>query len=129
MQGGCQLGVQTVVGSQREVPVYCLSFVGELKAKSTGPVINDIVQDNDPKHKSYLVQEWIRESGIDVLDWPPYSPDLNPIENLWADVKRRAEMDNPKTKEELKTALRKSWSEIDARLIKELIKSMSSDAS
>jgi hypothetical protein len=33
-------------------------------------------------------------------------------------------MDNPKTKEELKTALRKSWSEIDARLIKKLIKSM-----
>jgi transposase len=83
------------------------------------------LQDNDPKHKSNLVQEWIRASGIDVLDWPPYSPDLNPIENLWADVKRRAEMDNPKTKEDLKTALRKSWSEIDARLIKELIKSMS----
>jgi hypothetical protein len=81
-------------------------------------------QDNDPKHKSHLVQDWIRESGIDVLDWPPYSPDLNPIENLWADVKRRAEMDNPRTKEELKTALRKAWSEIDARLIKKLIQSM-----
>jgi transposase len=87
----------------------------------TGPVIN--VQDNDPKHKSKLVQNWINER-VDCLEWPPYSPDLNPIENLWADVKRRAEMDNPKTKEELEAALRKSWSEIDARLIKKLIKSM-----
>lgn len=81
-------------------------------------------QDNDPKHTSRIVQTWIRESGIDCLDWPPYSPDLNPIENLWADVKRRAEQDNPQNVEELKTALMKAWKETDPQLIKSLIKSM-----
>ena len=39
-------------------------------------------QDNDPKHSSRLVQGWLNQKGIDRLEWPPYSPDLNPIEHL-----------------------------------------------
>jgi hypothetical protein len=81
-------------------------------------------QDNDPKHKSKLVQKWLQTSGIDVMDWPSYSPDLNPIENLWADVKRRAEMDNPQDVESLRNALQKAWDETDKRLITKLIESM-----
>lgn len=81
-------------------------------------------QDNDPKHTSRIVQDWIQTNGIDVLDWPPYSPDLNPIENLWADVKRRAEVDNPKNVAELKIALRSAWKATDPRLIKSLVASM-----
>jgi transposase len=30
---------------------------------------------------------WAEENGVELLDWPPYSPDLNPIENLWKLVK------------------------------------------
>ena len=81
-------------------------------------------QDNDPKHTSRIVQDWIKGKGIDVLDWPPYSPDLNPIENLWADVKRRAEAYNPKNVEELKMALHSVWKATDPRLLDSLIASM-----
>ena len=28
-------------------------------------------------------KEWLKERGIRVTDWPPYSPDLNPIEHAW----------------------------------------------
>src|SRR5687768_10298662 len=42
-------------------------------------------QDNDPKHTSRVVQGWLFDKGIQCIEWPPYSPDLNPIENLWAD--------------------------------------------
>ena len=40
------------------------------------------MQDNAPIHKAHKVTEFFAEMGIEVMPWPPYSPDLNPIENL-----------------------------------------------
>lgn len=37
-------------------------------------------QDNDPKHKSKLVQEWLTDQQIEAIEWPAQSPDLTPIE-------------------------------------------------
>ena len=41
------------------------------------------MHDNDPKHTSALVKDWLRNNGIQVMQWPPLSPDLNPIGHLW----------------------------------------------
>jgi transposase len=40
-------------------------------------------QDNDPKHTSKKATAWFEANNVELLDWPPYSPDLNPIENMW----------------------------------------------
>ena len=39
-----------------------------------------LLHDNAPAHKSATVQEYLKESGLDVLDHPPYSPDLSPCD-------------------------------------------------
>lgn len=47
------------------------------------------VQDLSPIHTAIAVRNWfIRHPQIQLLPWPPKGADLNPIENLWADMVR-----------------------------------------
>ena len=46
-------------------------------------------QDNHPVHTSKLIRYWFgRRQDIELIVWPRRSPYLNPIENMWAQVKR-----------------------------------------
>lgn len=53
---------------------------------TTGSVI---VLDNATFHTSKRTQELVEQAGCELLFLAPYSPDLNPIEKLWANLKRR----------------------------------------
>ena len=52
-------------------------------------------QDNDPKHTSKVVMEWLNQAGMKVLEWPSRSPDLNPIENMWTMLKKQVRVRKP----------------------------------
>jgi transposase len=67
-------------------------------------------QDNHPTH--YPLHVFDDDDHIDFIDFPTYSPDLNPIENLWATLKGRVAQDAPTTEDELVTSLRYNWGEI-----------------
>jgi len=47
-----------------------------------------LIMDNAIFHKSQKTQELIRQAGCSLLFLPPYSPELNPIEQTWANLKR-----------------------------------------
>jgi transposase len=47
-----------------------------------------VVMDNASFHKSQKTKELIESVGCKVIFLPPYSPDLNPIEKFWANMKR-----------------------------------------
>ncbi len=71
---------------------------------------------------------YLRNSGISVLDFPPKSPDFNVIENVWAflqrNLNRKLQRVNVATKEELLAIIEESWKEIPVSYIKKCILSM-----
>lgn len=92
------------------------------------------MQDNAPIHAAKKVKKWLEEQGITIMEWPPYSPDLNPIEHLWFLLKEGVYRVNPDIEnvggndetiqEELFKALFRSWEEIKESYLDRLVKSM-----
>jgi transposase len=69
-------------------------------------------QDNASIHTSRSTRQWLREHNVTLLEWPPKSPDANPIENLWRDLKTAANQRQPTTADELWNALLEAWQQI-----------------
>ncbi len=72
------------------------------------------MQDNDPKHTSRFAQQFMMSTGVNWWATPPESPDCNPIENLWHELKEymRREV-KPTTKQELVDGIVAFWATVD----------------
>jgi len=68
-------------------------------------------QDNAPCHKSLRVRTMLGNAAVNAMVWPPYSPDLSPIENLWAIVKEELHKDKYASKEWLITRINAIWND------------------
>ena len=82
-------------------------------------------QDNAPAHNSEKTKLWMAENGIDLLEnWPPQSPDLNIIENVWHFLKERVRKRYPKNFEELWMFTQEEFYNIPTQLIQRLFRSI-----
>jgi len=64
-----------------------------------------VVMDNLSAHKPAAITRLLREAGMDAWYLPPYSPDFNPIELMWAKVKSFLRSAKARTQEELQDAI------------------------
>lgn len=82
-------------------------------------------QDNATCHKSAHSMAWMNKNGVDLLDWPPQSPDLNPIEHIWSILKKKIRRYSITNKTTLLTALKNEWAKITPDQCLKLIETMS----
>ena len=69
-----------------------------------------LYQDNDPKHSSKYIEEFLKQRGINWWYTPPESPDLNPIELVWGSLKQYLRSYyKPKNLEQLKAGIEQFW--------------------
>jgi hypothetical protein len=83
-----------------------------------------LYQDNDPKYKSKVVQNFLDEQRVVRLLAPAKSPDLNPIENVWSMLDTEVQKCRPTNLASLQNAIIKGWKNIPQKSIQNCIMSM-----
>src|SRR5829696_1545977 len=85
------------------------------------------MEDGAPIHTAKYSKNWRQNHGIISMKWPAQSPDLNPIENIWQQLKIAIEKrkQRPRNKEELLDTLQEEWENLKKKnCLDKLIKSM-----
>ena len=88
---------------------------------------NAIFQDdNAPPHRARIVEMFLQHHEIQTLQWPPCSPDLNPIEHMWDFIGRRVAALElaPQSLEDLSRAVQDAWQSIPQNYVDNLVCSM-----
>jgi transposase len=91
-------------------------------------------QDNARIHTANISKQWFEQQAFTLMEWPPNSPDMNPIEHLWRVLKAKLHSKYPdtrvlrggpeKVREVLEERLKEVWLEIELDVLEGLIQSM-----
>lgn len=111
-------------------------FDGNVTARRYIEVLNQVVpqiqmnrnfmwmQDNATPHRARCVQQYFADHHIRLLDWPPNSPDLNPMENIWGFISQNMSRSHITTTVQLWHRLQQFWGTISVEQCQHLIDSM-----
>lgn len=91
-----------------------------------GPIPWTFQHDNAPIHTARAIKSWIQSQNVELMQWPPYSPDLNIVENVWAWMTRKVYENGRQydDKNSLIKAINEVWSEISLDYLKSLYDSL-----
>ncbi|GFV33075.1 transposable element Tc1 transposase [Trichonephila clavipes] len=84
------------------------------------------MDDNARPHRTFAVEELLESEDITRMDWPAYSPDLNPIEHEWNACGRRiaALLHHPENTQHFKQMLIEDWVLLPQEMLYQLVLSM-----
>jgi transposase len=91
------------------------------------------MQNNASIHAAKKVKKWFKDQGVPLLNWAPYSPDMNPIKHVWAKMKKWICKSHPElikmgksqhAYDQLAQAIVEAWDALDQEYINELIRGM-----
>ncbi len=74
-----------------------------------------------PKTHAKATKKWLKKKHIKVLEWPSQSPDHNPIENLWRELKVRVAKRQPRNLNDLKRICKEEWDKIPPEMYANLV--------
>ena len=82
-------------------------------------------QDNARPHTAGICQQFLQTQNFAVLPWPPYSPDLSPIEHIWDVLGQRVQTNHDvQNLAQLRNALVQEWNAIPQATIASCTRSM-----
>nr|XP_033491379.1 tripartite motif-containing protein 16-like protein [Epinephelus lanceolatus] len=130
--GGISLGGRTALHVLARGSLTAIRYRDEILRPIVRPYAGAVgpgfllMQDNARPHVAGVCQQFLQDEGIDAMDWPARSPDLNPIEHIWDIMSRSIHQRHvaPQTVQELADALVQVWEEIPQETIRHLIRSM-----
>lgn len=94
----------------------------EILEKTLLPFVHRFMADNDPKHTSILAREFLSSNNIVWWRTLAESPDLNPIENMWHELKENIRREvKPQRKDELIQGIKRFWETVDVTKCKKYI--------
>lgn len=83
-------------------------------------------QDNDPKHTSRVAKQYFESKKWEILEWPPQSPDLNPIEHLWGILDSKIPITSRTSLPSFWEGMQEGWEAIPEDVLRKLVESMPS---
>jgi len=93
--------------------------------------ITQFQQDCHSNHDSCVIQEWLSlQTNAKLIDWSPRVPNINPIENMWSEVKRTMQETwpvlPPRNSDDLWTLVSDAWDDVASfqRYLQSLVESM-----
>ncbi|KAK4509139.1 uncharacterized protein ATC70_007489 [Mucor velutinosus] len=121
--------IEGSINSDLYVDIFKTSLDDTLEHFGKTPFDVQFQQDRATPHTSGITKRWFTENGFnldEIMDWPPQSPDLNPIEHVWYLPKIRLNKcsTRPSTKEELERRINIEWYKITEKECQKYIDSM-----